>query len=62
MPLDREHTRNGKAGDAEMFLRSLANPHRVMILCGLLERQLSVIVLGHCLGLSSLTILSFFIG
>ena len=35
-----------KAGEAEAFLRSLASRHRLMILCSLLDGELSVGELG----------------
>lgn len=41
-----------KAFEAEAFLRSLASRHRLMILCSLLERELSVTELGERLGLT----------
>lgn len=41
-----------KAGEAEAFLRSLASRHRLMILCSLLEGELSVGELGSRLGLT----------
>jgi DNA-binding transcriptional ArsR family regulator len=41
-----------KAGEAEAFLRSLASRHRLMILCSLLEGELSVGELGDRLGLT----------
>lgn len=41
-----------KAGEAEAFLRSLASRHRLMILCTLLEGELSVGELGARLGLT----------
>lgn len=41
-----------KAGEAETFLRSLASRHRLMILCSLLEGELSVGALGERLGLT----------
>ena len=41
-----------KAGEAEAFLRSLASRHRLMILCSLLEGELSVTELGYRLGLT----------
>ena len=41
-----------KAGEAEAFLRSLASRHRLMILCSLLEGELSVGELGARVGLT----------
>jgi DNA-binding transcriptional ArsR family regulator len=41
-----------KAAEAEAFLRSLASRHRLMILCSLLEGELSVGELGERLGLT----------
>lgn len=41
-----------KAGEAEAFLRSLASRHRLMILCSLLDGELSVTDLGERLGLT----------
>ena len=41
-----------KAGEAEAFLRSLASRHRLMILCILLEGEMSVGELGTRLGLT----------
>lgn len=41
-----------KAGEAEAFLRSLASRHRLMILCSLLDGELSVSDLGARLGLT----------
>ena len=41
-----------KAGEAEAFLRSLASRHRLMILCSLLEGEMSVGELGARLGLT----------
>lgn len=41
-----------KAGEAEAFLRSLASRHRLMILCSLLEGELSVGELGQRVGLA----------
>lgn len=41
-----------KAGEAEAFLRSLASRHRLMILCSLLEGEMSVGELGTRLGLT----------
>jgi DNA-binding transcriptional ArsR family regulator len=43
---------NEKAGEAEAFLRSLASRHRLMILCSLLDGELSVTDLGARLGLT----------
>jgi DNA-binding transcriptional ArsR family regulator len=41
-----------RAGEAEAFLRSLASRHRLMILCSLLEGELSVGALGRRLTLT----------
>lgn len=41
-----------KAGEAEAFLRSLASRHRLMILCSLLDGELSVSDLGARLSLT----------
>ena len=41
-----------RAGEAEAFLRSLASRHRLMILCSLLDGELSVSDLGARLGLT----------
>ena len=41
-----------RAGEAEAFLRSLASRHRLMILCSLLEGELSVGDLGRRLSLT----------
>ncbi len=49
MSLDRLEE---KAGEAEAFLRSLASRHRLMILCSLLDGELSVSDLGARLGLT----------
>ena len=40
-----------RAGEAALFLRSLANPHRLMILCTLVEGERSAGELGDELGL-----------
>lgn len=49
MSLDRLEE---KAGEAEAFLRSLASRHRLMILCTLLDGELSVGELGSRLSLT----------
>jgi DNA-binding transcriptional ArsR family regulator len=41
-----------KAAEAEAFLKAMANRHRLMILCQLHERELSVGVLQEAVGLS----------
>ncbi len=41
-----------KAGEAEAFLRSLASRHRLMILCSLLDGELSVGELGSRLAVT----------
>jgi len=41
-----------RAAEAEAFLRSLASRHRLMILCSLVEGEVSVGDLGRRLGLS----------
>ena len=41
-----------RAGEAEAFLRSLASRHRLMILCSLLDQELSVGELVQRLGLT----------
>ncbi|MFY9627343.1 MAG: metalloregulator ArsR/SmtB family transcription factor [Methylocystis sp.] len=41
-----------KAGEAEGFLKALANRHRLMILCQLHDGELSVTALQQALGLS----------
>lgn len=42
----------GRAAEAEAFLRSLASRHRLMILCRLIEGEVSVGELARCLGLT----------
>lgn len=41
-----------RAAEAETFLRSLASRHRLMILCRLIEGEVSVGELVRCLGLT----------
>ncbi|VTZ27982.1 putative DNA-binding transcriptional regulator [Methylocella tundrae] len=41
-----------RAGNAEIFLKALANRHRLMILCELHKREQSVGVLHGAIGLS----------
>ena len=40
------------AAEAAQFLRALANPHRLQVLCELAERELSVTALNARIGLS----------
>ncbi len=44
------------AGEASEFLKSLANPHRLMIMCQLIERARSVGELAQLLGLRPATV------
>ena len=44
-------TMSARAAEAEMFLRSLASRHRLMILCRLTQGETSVGDLVRCLGL-----------
>jgi ArsR family transcriptional regulator len=45
------HELGKRAGEAADFLRSLASPHRLMILCTLLEGERSAGALGDEIGL-----------
>ena len=44
------HTLKASAEDACALLKALANPHRLMIVCSLLEGERSVGSLAHSLG------------
>jgi DNA-binding transcriptional ArsR family regulator len=45
-------TLKGNAAEAEAFLRSLASRHRLMVLCSLIEGEVSAGELGRRLGLT----------
>ncbi|MBB6251760.1 ArsR/SmtB family transcription factor [Nitrospirillum iridis] len=52
LPLMDPVEMEARAAQAEAFLRSLASRHRLMILCTLVQGEMTVGDLGHRLGLS----------